>query len=65
MSNLFFLQCKGKSDHYFVLGVSEKYQNIRCVLCKGSYYPPTTPRPAVTEIPLQVCSNYPISVCLF
>ncbi|XP_069678187.1 WD repeat and HMG-box DNA-binding protein 1 [Periplaneta americana] len=46
--------CKGKSDHYFVVGISETYQNIRCVLCKGSYYPPTTPRPAVTEISLQI-----------
>ncbi|XP_067007806.2 WD repeat and HMG-box DNA-binding protein 1 isoform X2 [Anabrus simplex] len=47
-------QCKGKSDHYFVLGISERYQNIRCVLCKGSHYPPTTPRPAVAEIPIQI-----------
>ncbi|CAG2057194.1 unnamed protein product, partial [Timema podura] len=45
---------KGKSDHYFILGVSEKFQNIRAVLCKGSHYPPTTPRPPVVEIPLQV-----------
>jgi chromosome transmission fidelity protein 4 len=37
-----------------VLGINETYQNVRCVLCKGSYYPPTLPRPAVTEIPLQV-----------
>jgi len=48
------LQCKGKSDHYFVLGISENYQNVRCVLCKGSYYPHTSPQPAVTEIALQV-----------
>ncbi|PSN43420.1 WD repeat and HMG-box DNA-binding protein 1 [Blattella germanica] len=47
-------QCKGKSDHYFVIGISEKYQNVRCVLCKGAHYPPTTPRPAVAEIPLQL-----------
>ncbi|XP_021932631.1 WD repeat and HMG-box DNA-binding protein 1 isoform X1 [Zootermopsis nevadensis] len=46
--------CKGKSDHYFVLGISEKCQNVRCVLCKGSYYPPTTPRPAVAEISLKL-----------
>ncbi|KAJ9590981.1 hypothetical protein L9F63_015987 [Diploptera punctata] len=43
---------KGKSDHYFVIGISEKYQNIRCVLCKGSYYPPTTPRPALKKLPV-------------
>lgn len=46
--------CKGKSDHYFVLGINENFQNVRCVLCKGSYYPPTIPRPAVAEIPLQL-----------
>ncbi|XP_046384284.1 WD repeat and HMG-box DNA-binding protein 1 [Ischnura elegans] len=45
---------KNKYDHYFVLGVSEKYQNVRCVLCKGSHYPQTTPRPSVVEIPMQM-----------
>lgn len=24
----------------------------RCVLCKGSHYPPTTPRPVIAEISL-------------
>uniref|UniRef100_A0A1B6DME6 Uncharacterized protein n=1 Tax=Clastoptera arizonana TaxID=38151 RepID=A0A1B6DME6_9HEMI len=45
---------KGKFDHYFVIGVSECNQNIRCVLCKGSFYPPTTPKPALTEVPWQI-----------
>ncbi|XP_071453282.1 WD repeat and HMG-box DNA-binding protein 1 [Hetaerina americana] len=45
---------KNKYDHYFILGLSEKYQNIRCVLCKGSHYPQTTPRPSVVEIPMQM-----------
>lgn len=25
---------------------------MRCILCKGGFYPPTTPRPIVTEVPL-------------
>lgn len=24
----------------------------RCVLCKGSHYPPTAPRPVITEVSL-------------
>ncbi|XP_046990325.1 WD repeat and HMG-box DNA-binding protein 1 isoform X3 [Schistocerca americana] len=47
-------QTSGKSDHYFVLGVSERYQNVRCVLCKGARYPPTVPRPAVVELSLKI-----------
>ncbi|XP_046676836.1 WD repeat and HMG-box DNA-binding protein 1-like isoform X1 [Homalodisca vitripennis] len=47
-------QCKGKSDHHFVVGISERFQTIRSVLCKGAFYPPTMPRPTVTEISWQV-----------
>ncbi|XP_011876288.1 PREDICTED: WD repeat and HMG-box DNA-binding protein 1 [Vollenhovia emeryi] len=43
-------QGKGRADHYFIIGVSERERNMRCILCKGSYYPPTTPRPVITEI---------------
>jgi len=42
------------SDHYFVLGVNERLQNVRCVLVKGGFYPMTTPRPTVVEIPLRL-----------
>lgn len=35
-----------------MIGVSELEQNIRCVLCKGSYYPSTVLRPIITKIPL-------------
>ncbi|XP_071562752.1 WD repeat and HMG-box DNA-binding protein 1 [Temnothorax nylanderi] len=45
-------QGKGRADHYFIIGVSEHERNMRCILCKGSYYPPTTPRPIITEIAL-------------
>ncbi|KAG7206975.1 hypothetical protein KM043_000866 [Ampulex compressa] len=45
-------QPKGTADHYFLTGISEEQRIVRCVLCKGSYYPPTTPRPIISEIPL-------------
>lgn len=45
-------QAKGKADHYFLIGISEEQSLALCILCKGSHYPPTTPRPVVTEIPL-------------
>ncbi|KAG8040639.1 hypothetical protein G9C98_002635 [Cotesia typhae] len=45
---------KGKMDHYFIVGVSEREKLIRCILCKGSRYPPTTPRPNVIEVDLKV-----------
>ncbi|XP_077537342.1 WD repeat and HMG-box DNA-binding protein 1-like [Haemaphysalis longicornis] len=38
---------KGQSDHYFVVGVSEYRQQVRALLCKGSRYPPTLPRPVI------------------
>ncbi|XP_030644829.1 WD repeat and HMG-box DNA-binding protein 1 [Chanos chanos] len=39
--------CKSKSDHYWVVGIHENPQQLRCVPCKGSRFPPTLPRPAV------------------
>ncbi|NXI34352.1 WDHD1 protein, partial [Galbula dea] len=39
--------CKGKSDHYWVVGVQENPQQLRCIPCKGARFPPTLPRPAV------------------
>ncbi|KFV12474.1 PREDICTED: WD repeat and HMG-box DNA-binding protein 1 [Pterocles gutturalis] len=39
--------CKGKSDHYWVVGIHENPQQLRCIPCKGSQFPPTLPRPAV------------------
>ncbi|OAD56165.1 WD repeat and HMG-box DNA-binding protein 1 [Eufriesea mexicana] len=45
-------QSKGKADHYFIIGISEQQSIARCVLCKGSHYPPTTPRPVIIEISL-------------
>lgn len=41
-------------DSYFIIGVDESDRTARCILCKSGHYPPTTPRPIVTEIPLIV-----------
>ncbi|XP_050526875.1 WD repeat and HMG-box DNA-binding protein 1 [Daktulosphaira vitifoliae] len=45
---------KDSTNHYFIIGVSEARQDIRCILCKGSYYPSTTPHPFLNEIPWQI-----------
>uniref|UniRef100_A0A7N8YLT6 WD repeat and HMG-box DNA-binding protein 1 n=1 Tax=Mastacembelus armatus TaxID=205130 RepID=A0A7N8YLT6_9TELE len=46
--------CKSKSDHYWVVGVHENPQQLRCIPCKGSRYPPTLPRPAVAILPFKL-----------
>ncbi|KAK7444590.1 hypothetical protein BaRGS_00040412 [Batillaria attramentaria] len=50
---------KGKSDHYWIVGVNENPQQLRCIPCKGSRYPATLPRPAVTVLPfhLPLCDS--------
>jgi len=45
---------KGKSDNYWMVSVSEKQQNIRCIPCKGSRHPPTLPRPALAMLKLEM-----------
>ncbi|XP_076003017.1 WD repeat and HMG-box DNA-binding protein 1 [Genypterus blacodes] len=46
--------CKSRSDHYWVVGVHESPQQLRCIPCKGSRYPPTLPRPAVAILPFKL-----------
>uniref|UniRef100_A0A8C5B4E8 WD repeat and HMG-box DNA binding protein 1 n=1 Tax=Gadus morhua TaxID=8049 RepID=A0A8C5B4E8_GADMO len=46
--------CKGKSDHFWVVAVHENPQQLRCIPCKGSRYPPTLPRPAVAILPFKL-----------
>lgn len=41
-------------DYYFIIGIDESDRTARCILCKSSHYPPTTPRPIVSEIPLVI-----------
>ncbi|KAK3588743.1 hypothetical protein CHS0354_024221 [Potamilus streckersoni] len=45
---------KGKLDYYFIVGVNENPQQLRCILCKGARYPATLPHPAVTVLPFQL-----------
>ena len=45
---------KGKSDHYFLVGVNEIDFNVRAILVKGSRFPQTVPRPVVAVLPLNV-----------
>ncbi|XP_055935978.1 WD repeat and HMG-box DNA-binding protein 1-like [Argiope bruennichi] len=45
---------KGKSNTYFVLGLSEIKQEIRCILCKGSKYPSLLPRPNIAVLPFSL-----------
>lgn len=46
--------CKGKSDHCWVVGLHENPQQLRCIPCKGSRFPPTLPRPAMAILPFQL-----------
>ncbi|KAM6459426.1 WD repeat and HMG-box DNA-binding protein 1 isoform 1-T2 [Liasis olivaceus] len=46
--------CKGKTDHYWIVGIHENPQQLRCILCKGAHFPPTLPRPAVTVLPFKL-----------
>ncbi|KAF2974133.1 hypothetical protein EK904_004818 [Melospiza melodia maxima] len=46
--------CKGKYDHYWVVGIHENPQQLRCIPCKGARFPPTLPRPAVAILPFKL-----------
>ncbi|XP_064622093.1 WD repeat and HMG-box DNA-binding protein 1-like [Lineus longissimus] len=45
---------KGKSDGVWIVGILEHPQQLRCIPCKGSSYPPVLPRPALTILPFQI-----------
>ncbi|XP_077180147.1 WD repeat and HMG-box DNA-binding protein 1 [Paroedura picta] len=45
---------KGKSDHCWIVGVHENPQQLRCIPCKGTRFPPTLPRPAVAVLPFKL-----------
>lgn len=48
------LRTKGASDSYFITAISEDTQIVRGILCRGSAYPLTTPKPLVSELPMQI-----------
>ncbi|XP_033641025.1 WD repeat and HMG-box DNA-binding protein 1-like [Asterias rubens] len=45
---------KSRSDHFWVVGLNESPQQLRCIQCKGAPFPPTLPRPAVMVLPFQI-----------
>lgn len=45
---------KGASESHFVIAVSESSQIISAILCRGSTYPLTTPKPMVSELKMQL-----------
>ena len=45
---------KGKSDHHFVVGLNVVEKGIRSILCKGSRYPQTVPRPTIVIVPFSL-----------
>ncbi|XP_006818558.1 WD repeat and HMG-box DNA-binding protein 1-like [Saccoglossus kowalevskii] len=47
-------QCKSRSDNYWVIGVHENPLQLRCILCKGSRFPATLPRPTVSILQFQI-----------
>ncbi|CAI9730518.1 repeat and HMG-box DNA-binding 1-like [Octopus vulgaris] len=55
LTDLFLLSmAKGKSDHFWIISILESQQQIRCIPCKGSRFPPTLPRPTLRMLPLQI-----------
>uniref|UniRef100_A0A0K8V9W1 WD repeat and HMG-box DNA-binding protein 1 n=1 Tax=Bactrocera latifrons TaxID=174628 RepID=A0A0K8V9W1_BACLA len=47
-------QSQSVSNNYFIIAVSERTQIIQAVLCRGSSYPMTNPRPMTQELTLQL-----------
>ncbi|XP_065367282.1 WD repeat and HMG-box DNA-binding protein 1 [Calliphora vicina] len=47
-------QSSSVSNNYFMISLSERSQILQAVLCRGTSYPMTTPRPMIQELPLQL-----------
>lgn len=45
---------KGASDNFFIIEVSEAQKIVRAIFCRGSSHPPTTPKPMVSELNMQL-----------
>lgn len=48
------LHSKGASDSFFIIEASESAQIVRAILCRGTSYPVTTPKPMVSELKMQM-----------
>lgn len=48
------IHSRGASDSHFIIEVSESSQIVRAILCRGSQYPLTTPKPMVSELKMQL-----------
>nr|XP_039249146.1 WD repeat and HMG-box DNA-binding protein 1-like [Styela clava] len=48
---------KSRHDHYWVIGLHENPQELRAIMCKGSTYPSTLPRPfpSILQYKLPLC----------
>lgn len=45
---------RGASDSWFIVSISEPAQTVRAILCRGTTFPVTVPKPIVAELPLQI-----------
>ncbi|XP_059050858.1 WD repeat and HMG-box DNA-binding protein 1 [Achroia grisella] len=45
---------RGASDTWFVVSVSELVQTVRAILCRGTSFPVTAPKPIINELPIQI-----------
>ncbi|CAK8678263.1 unnamed protein product [Clavelina lepadiformis] len=45
---------KSRHDNHWVVGLHENPQQIRCIMCKGSLYPATLPRPTLAVQPYKM-----------
>ena len=43
-----------KSDNYWLVGVAERNQLVKAILCKASKYPQVLPRPTLSMVPLHI-----------
>ncbi|KAI5644928.1 minichromosome loss protein, mcl1, middle region domain-containing protein [Phthorimaea operculella] len=45
---------RGASDSWFIVSVSEPAQKVRAILCRGTTFPVTAPKPIISELPVQI-----------
>lgn len=45
---------RGASDSWFIVSISEITQKVRAILCRGASFPPTVPKPIISELDIQI-----------